>query len=105
MSIVHRMAGAALYLGTLLLVWWLIAMAEAPTSCMSNRGRANIPLAQFLIASVVALAGADYATAVGYVGGPLVVVVPLLLLVLSGSWHVRIGMQAIFKACVHDNLL
>jgi hypothetical protein len=38
MSIMHRTAGAALYLGTLLLVWWLIAMAEGPTSYASNRG-------------------------------------------------------------------
>jgi succinate dehydrogenase / fumarate reductase cytochrome b subunit len=28
MSIVHRMTGAALYAGTLLLVWWLIAAAS-----------------------------------------------------------------------------
>jgi succinate dehydrogenase / fumarate reductase, membrane anchor subunit len=48
--------------------------------------------------------GADYAAALDYVGGPLVVV-PSLLLVLSGTWHVRVGMQAIFKDCVHDNLL
>jgi succinate dehydrogenase / fumarate reductase, cytochrome b subunit len=30
MSIVHRMTGAALYLGTLLLAWWLIAAAVGP---------------------------------------------------------------------------
>ena len=29
MSIVHRMTGAALYLGSLLLAWWLIAAAVA----------------------------------------------------------------------------
>ncbi len=30
MSIVHRMTGAALYFGTLLLVWWLVALATGP---------------------------------------------------------------------------
>jgi succinate dehydrogenase / fumarate reductase, cytochrome b subunit len=28
MSILHRMTGAALYFGTLLLAWWLIAVAQ-----------------------------------------------------------------------------
>ncbi|MCC2098295.1 MAG: succinate dehydrogenase, cytochrome b556 subunit [Hyphomicrobiales bacterium] len=30
MSIIHRITGAGLYLGTLLLAWWLIAAATSP---------------------------------------------------------------------------
>ncbi len=30
MSILHRITGAALYVGTLLLVWWLVAGAASP---------------------------------------------------------------------------
>lgn len=30
MSILHRITGAALYLGTLLLAWWLVAAATGP---------------------------------------------------------------------------
>jgi succinate dehydrogenase / fumarate reductase cytochrome b subunit len=30
MSIVHRITGAALYVGTLLLAWWLLAAASGP---------------------------------------------------------------------------
>jgi succinate dehydrogenase / fumarate reductase, cytochrome b subunit len=30
MSIVHRITGAALYIGTLLLAWWLLAAASGP---------------------------------------------------------------------------
>ena len=30
MSIVHRLTGAALYFGTLLLAWWLMAAASGP---------------------------------------------------------------------------
>jgi succinate dehydrogenase / fumarate reductase cytochrome b subunit len=32
MSIAHRLTGAALYLGTLLLAWWLLAMASGAGS-------------------------------------------------------------------------
>jgi succinate dehydrogenase / fumarate reductase cytochrome b subunit len=32
MSIVHRITGAGLYFGTLLLAWWLIAAASGPTA-------------------------------------------------------------------------
>ena len=32
MSIVHRITGAALYFGMLLLVWWLIAAAAGPNA-------------------------------------------------------------------------
>lgn len=30
MSILHRITGAALYVGTLLLAWWLVALAQGP---------------------------------------------------------------------------
>ncbi len=30
MSIIHRITGAALYFGTFLLVWWLVAAASGP---------------------------------------------------------------------------
>src|SRR6202022_4521557 len=32
LSIVHRVTGVALYFGTLLLAWWLIAAASGPTA-------------------------------------------------------------------------
>jgi len=32
MSIVHRATGAALYVGTLLMAWWLIAAASGPNA-------------------------------------------------------------------------
>jgi succinate dehydrogenase / fumarate reductase cytochrome b subunit len=32
MSIVHRITGAALYFGTLLLAWWLMAAASGPNA-------------------------------------------------------------------------
>ncbi len=35
MSITHRITGAALYFGTLLLAWWLIAAASGPSTYAS----------------------------------------------------------------------
>lgn len=32
LSIVHRITGVALYVGTLLMAWWLIATASGPTA-------------------------------------------------------------------------
>ena len=44
MSIVHRITGFALYFGTLLLAWWLIAAASAERLCalrMVRRARSS----------------------------------------------------------------
>ncbi|GIK82570.1 MAG: succinate dehydrogenase, cytochrome b556 subunit [Pseudorhodoplanes sp.] len=38
MSIVHRITGAALYFGTLLLAWWLIAAAAGPNAFATVQG-------------------------------------------------------------------
>jgi succinate dehydrogenase / fumarate reductase cytochrome b subunit len=38
MSIVHRITGGALYFGTLLLAWWLIAAASGPNAYATFQG-------------------------------------------------------------------
>jgi succinate dehydrogenase / fumarate reductase, cytochrome b subunit len=38
MSILHRITGAALYVGTLLLVWWLVAGATSPSAFATVQG-------------------------------------------------------------------
>jgi len=62
---------------------------------------ANIFLVAFLIWLLTSLAGADYATAKGTLGKPQVAI-PLLLLVLSGLVHMRLGMQTIIEDYVHS---
>jgi len=44
MSIVHRITGAALYLGTLLLAWWLVALASGPEAFAYVNGIMGSPL-------------------------------------------------------------
>jgi succinate dehydrogenase / fumarate reductase, membrane anchor subunit len=62
---------------------------------------ANIFLVAFLVWLLVTLAGADYATVKRMLAKPQVAI-PLLLLVLSGLVHMRIGMQVIIEDYVHS---
>ena len=62
---------------------------------------ANIVLAAFLIWLLVDLAGADYATVRRALAAPQYAI-PLLLLVLSGIVHMRLGMQTIIEDYVHS---
>jgi succinate dehydrogenase / fumarate reductase membrane anchor subunit len=62
---------------------------------------ANILLVCFLIGLLVRYAGADHATVRQALGQPYIAV-PLLLLVLSGAIHMRLGMQTIIEDYVHS---
>lgn len=62
---------------------------------------ANIFLVAFLVWLLVTLAGADYATVKRMLAKPQIAI-PLLLLVLSGLMHMRIGMQVIIEDYVHS---
>ena len=61
---------------------------------------ANIPLTLFLVATIIALAGKDHASAVAWLGSPLAAI-PMLALVISGAIHMRLGMQVIIEDYVH----
>jgi succinate dehydrogenase / fumarate reductase membrane anchor subunit len=61
---------------------------------------ANIPLVIFLILSIVAHIGADYAAVRAYLAQPAVAVA-MLALVLSGAIHMRIGLKEIIEDYVH----
>ena len=61
---------------------------------------ANIFLVAFLVWLLVTLAGEDHATVENALAQPHVAI-PLLLLVLSGLVHMRLGMQTIIEDYVH----
>ena len=61
---------------------------------------ANIPLTLFLVGALVVHAGADYTTMTAFLGNPLVGVV-MLLLIVSASYHMKLGLQVVIEDYVH----
>jgi succinate dehydrogenase / fumarate reductase, membrane anchor subunit len=62
---------------------------------------ANVPLAIIFIFIVIALSGAHYQLAGAIVSHPLVAIL-LMLFIVSGLVHMRIGMQVIIEDYVHS---
>ena len=61
---------------------------------------ANVPLAISFIVIVMALVGRNHAAAVQILGSPPVAIL-MLLFILSGFNHMRLGMQVIIEDYVH----
>ena len=62
---------------------------------------ANIPLTLFLVGALVVHAGADYTTMTAFLGNPLVGVV-MLLLIVSATYHMKLGLQVVIEDYVHE---
>jgi len=62
---------------------------------------ANIPLFLFFVISIVVLAGADHAAFIAYLSNPIVAIT-MLLMVLSGVYHMYLGMAVIIEDYIHS---
>ncbi|MBY8824051.1 succinate dehydrogenase, hydrophobic membrane anchor protein [Sphingomonas colocasiae] len=64
----------------------------------------NLVLLLWFIFSLVRLPGFDHGTVVAWLSSPLAAV-PMMLLIVSVFWHLRIGMQVMIEDYVHDDAL
>jgi len=62
---------------------------------------ANIVLVTFLVILIVSNLGGDHASVSASLGSPLVAV-GLLLLIVSGIYHMHLGMQVVIEDYVHS---
>ncbi|RCL01517.1 MAG: membrane anchor subunit [Candidatus Tokpelaia sp. JSC085] len=65
---------------------------------------ANIPLFLFFITIVVTLIGKDYNYIRAIIGNPIIALI-MALMVLSGIYHMKLGMQVIIEDYVHGKEL
>ncbi|MEM7619560.1 MAG: succinate dehydrogenase, hydrophobic membrane anchor protein [Pseudomonadota bacterium] len=61
---------------------------------------ANIILTLFLVVMIVNMLSADYSTIREYIASPLVAV-GIILLVISSTFHMRLGMQVVIEDYIH----
>jgi len=62
---------------------------------------ANVPLTIAFVVILTSLLGRNHAAVVQILGSPIVAIL-MLLFILSGTWHMRIGMQVIIEDYVHQ---
>jgi succinate dehydrogenase / fumarate reductase membrane anchor subunit len=63
---------------------------------------ANVFLISWMVWLIASLAGADYETVKASIANPLVAI-GLLLLMLSATCHMRLGMQVIIEDYIHND--
>lgn len=62
----------------------------------------NMLLVLWLIFSILQMPGLDYESVTGWLGQPLVAV-PMMLMLVSIFWHLKLGLQVLIEDYVHDD--
>ncbi len=62
----------------------------------------NLLLVLWLIFSLVQMPGLDYQSVTGWLAQPLVAV-PMMLMLVSIFWHLKLGLQVLIEDYVHDD--
>lgn len=62
----------------------------------------NLVLVLWLIASLLILPGLDYASVTGWLAQPLVAV-PMMLMLVSIFYHLRLGLQVLIEDYLHED--
>ncbi len=62
---------------------------------------ALVPLGLVLIAAIISQLGADHDSFKAFIGNPLVAI-GFLLLIFTGTYHMRLGMQVVIEDYVHS---
>ncbi len=65
---------------------------------------ANVPLIMFFVILVISLQGADYQTIKSTLANPFISIF-MILMILSGVYHMKLGMQVIIEDYVHGEFL
>jgi succinate dehydrogenase / fumarate reductase membrane anchor subunit len=71
--------------------WWIERLTSLST----------LLLFVWLLASILRLPNLDYRTVAEWLAGPLAAV-PMLLLIVSTFWHLKLGMQVVIEDYVHE---
>ncbi|MEO0961608.1 MAG: succinate dehydrogenase, hydrophobic membrane anchor protein, partial [Pseudomonadota bacterium] len=61
---------------------------------------AMVPLGIALVAAIISQLGAEHESFKSFLGNPLIAVV-FLLLIFTGTYHMRLGMQVVIEDYVH----
>lgn len=62
----------------------------------------NLLLVSWLLFSIFQMPGLDYGSVTGWLAQPLVAV-PMMLMLVSVFWHLRLGLQVLIEDYVHDD--
>jgi succinate dehydrogenase / fumarate reductase membrane anchor subunit len=62
----------------------------------------NLLLLLWFVFSLLRLPGYDHATVAGWLAQPIVAV-PMLLMLVTTFWHLRLGLQVLIEDYIHDD--